>query len=476
MISTRRLLAFLALRPIANSAYQFPRNLYKSIGFSSFCKTFMTDSSSSSGSPVLDREVFNSEFELIALKIPAKQCTNFLKTFKNYLWERPRMKKILNIDGEDDNRLLLLSKDKIKSDIDIPIDLKDFITSYNGIITSHNMKLGYENLTVDEVLKYYFPERDDTPGAFEQVGHLAHMNLRPEYLSYKHIIGQVIIDKLPHIKTVVNKLGNIDTKYRTFPMELLAGDDNYNVSLRESGAKFTFDFRSVYWNSRLQMEHFRLIKIIRDSAVSTSSSKKTIVADLMCGIGPFAIPLAMGGLVVHANDLNPASYEYLLKNSQQNKCTSKLIPYNLDARAFVLDLVENDIGFDHAPMNLPQTATDFLDIFIGLKTRYKDSTNYRVPRIHVYAFATADDVIDDVRQRCAKIMRIKEEELPSSAVKGHIVRDVAPKKLMVCLSFDLPDIVADSEPLSLDELQIVSSNRGKHLRDDGDDVVSSNKK
>jgi hypothetical protein len=38
------------------------------------------------------------------------------------------------------------------------------------------------------------------------------------------------------------------------------------VSLAESNARFTFNFRDVYWNSRLQMEHHRLVDIIRRTA------------------------------------------------------------------------------------------------------------------------------------------------------------------------------------------------------------------
>ena len=51
-------------------------------------------------------------------------------------------------------------------------------------------------------------------------GHLAHLNLRPEALPFKNVIGQVILDKNPTIKTVVNKIGNIATEFRTFPMEV----------------------------------------------------------------------------------------------------------------------------------------------------------------------------------------------------------------------------------------------------------------
>jgi len=75
----------------------------------------------------------------------------------------------------------------------------------------------------------------------------AHLNLNDEYLPYKHIIGQVLLDVCAYIqiiligsltnvvqknkviKTVVNKLNSIDTTFRFFKMELLAGEPNYIV-------------------------------------------------------------------------------------------------------------------------------------------------------------------------------------------------------------------------------------------------------
>lgn len=44
--------------------------------------------------------------------------------------------------------------------------------------------------------------------------------------------------------------GQIETEFRTFPMEVLAGDEDFEVSVKESGATFKFNFRDVYWNSR----------------------------------------------------------------------------------------------------------------------------------------------------------------------------------------------------------------------------------
>lgn len=65
------------------------------------------------------------------------------------------------------------------------------------------------------------------------------------------VSGQVLLDKNKHIQSVVNKTETIDNTYRNFKMELLAGVDDMNVTVKENGCLFQFDFSKVYWNSRL---------------------------------------------------------------------------------------------------------------------------------------------------------------------------------------------------------------------------------
>ena len=108
----------------------------------------------------------------------------------------------------------------------------------------------------------------DVPSRFEVAGHVAHVNLRDEWLPYKHWIGQVLLDKnSPAIKTVVNKVGTIENVYRVLECEIIAGnaDPGWSlVTVREEGCVFDLDFQKVYWNSRLAGEHHRLVKSRED--------------------------------------------------------------------------------------------------------------------------------------------------------------------------------------------------------------------
>ncbi|KAL4162152.1 hypothetical protein PRNP1_002700 [Phytophthora ramorum] len=286
----------------------------------------------------------------------------------------------------------------------------------------------YSYFAVDQVLSELLPKGMDIPSSFETVGHIAHLNLRDNQLPYKNIIGQVILDKNAQIRTVVNKTDNIETKFRTFPMEVLAGDDDMEVEVHESKATFRFNYAEVYWNSRLQQEHLRVIRSIKPHDV---------VCDMMCGIGPFAIPVALNGSKVYANDLNPRSYHYLKENITVNQVEKLVTPYNLDGREFLAKLLGEKKQFTQVLMNLPAIALEFLDAFPGQFDHWEGE----LPYIHCYCFSNADDVKKDVKERAEKIMG---GELDLARTSLHLVRDVAPKKVMVCISFQLPESIAFS--------------------------------
>jgi len=65
------------------------------------------------------------------------------------------------------------------------------------------------------------PLIEEVPSSFEAAGRSAHLNLWEEALPFKYFIGKAILEKnLPMIRLVVNKIGNIENEFPTFPMEI----------------------------------------------------------------------------------------------------------------------------------------------------------------------------------------------------------------------------------------------------------------
>lgn len=61
---------------------------------------------------------------------------------------------------------------------------------------------------------------------------------------------QVLLDKNPRLRTVVNKVGSIGNEYRVFDMELLAGEGDTVTEVRQHGLRFRLDFARVIEGGR----------------------------------------------------------------------------------------------------------------------------------------------------------------------------------------------------------------------------------
>uniref|UniRef100_A0A6B2LHN2 SAM-dependent methyltransferase TRM5/TYW2-type domain-containing protein n=1 Tax=Arcella intermedia TaxID=1963864 RepID=A0A6B2LHN2_9EUKA len=216
------------------------------------------------------------------------------------------------------------------------------------------------------------------------------------------------------------------------PMELIAGEDNTMVTLTESGCTFRFDFKNVFWNSRLENEHRRLISLCKPGE---------IICDVFAGVGPFAVPLARKGSIVYANDLNEHCYNALLENAKANLTSRKisnLKAYCLDGREFLQTAV-NEIcctqkkAINHIFMNLPKTAFEFLDVLIGLFPEDIDT----LPIIHCYCFANGPDHKQDATQKVHSILKFQVDPL-----QLYQVRVTSADCIEYCATFRLPKEIA----------------------------------
>ncbi|THH08356.1 hypothetical protein EW145_g2768 [Phellinidium pouzarii] len=379
---------------------------------------------------------------------------------------------------------------------DLAVEALEYLENEGATFLTHTIDFTYDYWTHDEIIHAALPEElcDGSPTGFATTGHIAHLNLNDEYLPYKYIIGQIIMDKNLRIRTVVNKLNNIHEQFRFFEMELVAGEPDFVVEHLETDCRFTFDFREVYWNSRLHTEHERL--------VSQFEPQDGIVADVMAGVGPFAVPAAKKGCAVFANDLNPNCEKWLRKNVTDNHVSVNLRVFCEDGRDFIRASFKrahgepfppyagkklskrqekeerkrrqdvapertNSSGPDialsdkpirnriaHFVMNLPDTAIEFLDAFRGVfKTAERELSGLyeMMPVVHCHCFTRYLDAVDakvDIRKRVEKALGGELEDATVHFVRLCTVNASPYFIASIMLPFPLPRVLS---PISCDD-------------------------
>ena len=118
-------------------------------------------------------------------------------------------------------------------------------------------------------------------------------------------------------------------------------------------------------------------------------------------------------------------------------------------RRIAMKTIARPKTFSHYVMNLPSSATTFLDSFIGLyhgqEQLFTPHTQTKLPMIHVHCFSTKSE---GNKQEEIKICQDISDHLGHKISPGDEelliwdCRDVAPDKRMFCASFRLPPEVA----------------------------------
>ncbi|KAI5946294.1 tRNA (guanine(37)-N(1))-methyltransferase isoform X1 [Manis javanica] len=390
------------------------------------------------GMTKLDRTAFKKKVTIPVLKVRKEIVSKLMRSLKRAALQRPGIKRVIEDPEDEGSRLIMLDPYKMISDdsfekAELSI-LKQL--NVNSHIAEYNLELTYENFKSEEILRAVLPEGQDVTSGFSRVGHIAHLNLRDHQLPFKHLIGQVMIDKNPGITSAVNKTSNIDSTFRNFQMEVLSGEENMTTKVRENSYTYEFDFSKVYWNPRLSTEHSRITELLKPGDV---------LFDVFAGVGPFAIPVAKKNCTVFANDLNPESHKWLSHNCKLNKVDQKVKVFNLDGKDFLQGPVREELMQQlgplsqekkhsvHIVMNLPAKAVEFLSALKSLLDGPPCSNEF-LPIVHCYSFSKDANPAKDVQQRAGAVLGISLEACSSV----HLVRNVAPNKEMLCITFQIP--------------------------------------
>jgi tRNA (guanine37-N1)-methyltransferase len=373
---------------------------------------------------MVDRSLFVQSQIIQALRVPVSVVGSLLKTqgFSDSLLALRGRRSIVPCPLDPKSHRLILLRDTPHAHL---------LNSNDISVVEYELKTTYDEYNTEEVLRKLIPMEQDPPTSFETIGHIAHMNLRDEFLQYKNLIGEVILDKNAHIRTVVTKTGVLSNEFRTFPMEIIASrgnDDSLVATVNEQKMKLRVDYKNCYWNSRLATERERLMKAF----LSTGPEESRLI-DMCCGIGALACFASRQGIEVYANDLNPSAIDCAKLNAFQNRVDVEFS--NMDAREFVRTLVHEgrlrDKKINHVMINLPEIGVEFIDVFHGLFETEKD-LNGNEFRIYCHIFSRENSP-KDILERIPL-------DLPENVeLKIIHVRDVAPNKIMYSAEFKVPN-------------------------------------
>ncbi|CDW54473.1 TRM5 tRNA methyltransferase 5 [Trichuris trichiura] len=392
----------------------------------------------------LDRGAFRTTVQIYFVEFKTRETLirPILAALKPHILKLPKLKSI-KTDDRNAKKIYLDPQHFHSANVE-DILRKNGLQECEFRIGDELVELNYDNWTAEDIFKAVLPE----PSSFSSyscIGHIAHLNLRENLQPYKMFIGndlenvdilaEVLLDKMPRCKTVINKVDIIENEYRNLKFEHLVGERLYVTRVRENGHVFDLDFSKVYWNPRLGTEHARLV---------SKFAPGDVVFDVFAGVGPFSIPAAAKRCTVIANDLNSDCIAWLQRNCQLNKVSVEA--HSLDGKKFLMDVCpkviasmeesESAFGQVHVVMNLPATAIDFLPSLSGMRSLLgaSNSIAQHIMFVHCYTFCKADDPIAAAKD----VVQEKFSNVPLQSLTVHDVRVVSPFKHMLCVSFILP--------------------------------------
>ena len=232
-------------------------------------------------------ELFSTSVLIPCLRVAQEQVGAVRKPLENMSLKMVGLRPVQTCPDFPAKRLVLLSPSHVTMFKDIVKEpsAEACLSSLDITVNDFTVKsfdLTVQNWTPHELIKAILPEGEEGVSGFSIIGHIIHLNLKEHLEPFKDVIGEALL-LTKQIRTVVNKSSTIDNTYRNFAMELLAGEEDFQVSctvnlqrfnlteifstqialpqkvcVKENGCSFEFDFSKVYWNPRLSQEHSRI--------------------------------------------------------------------------------------------------------------------------------------------------------------------------------------------------------------------------
>lgn len=252
--------------------------------------------------------------------------------------------------------------------------------------------------------------------SFDSLGNIAVIEIPKELEKKEKLIGKTIIESNKNIKTVCKIAGKHKGKYRTQPIKIIAGEKNFIADYRESGCKFVFDARKVFFSPRLSNERLRISKQIK---------KDEVVGCFFAGAGPYPIVFAKNSEMkkAFAVELNPFAVKFMKKNIELNKCENKIEVLEGDVNRIAGTKLKNLC--DRIVMPMPHGGENFLKQ--TLKALEKNGV------IHFYQVLEKENAFETAIARAEK--ECSKQKRKFVLLDKRIVRPFSARKVQVVIDF-----------------------------------------
>lgn len=150
------------------------------------------------GMKTLDYDLFKKIVQIPYVMVNTNQIANVRKVLQPFYLKMPNFKPVVADDSVQDLHQIFLDPD-LYTERDIEAKLKQIESSLIPIssqeptkyVAFRELTLEYKHFNQQTIFRAIFPSEVDTISGFSIIGHIIHLNLRDEVLSYKHLIGQV---------------------------------------------------------------------------------------------------------------------------------------------------------------------------------------------------------------------------------------------------------------------------------------------
>jgi tRNA (guanine37-N1)-methyltransferase len=258
------------------------------------------------------------------------------------------------------------------------------------------------------------------PRAIDFVGDIAIIEIPPQLVNHKQIIGEALLKAHKQTSTVLAKSGAVEGVYRTRDFEVIAGAEKTATVYREYGCIYYVDVAKAYFSPRLSTEHNRVASQVKDGET---------VVDLFAGVGPFAIPIAKKhkNVRVYAVDVNPDAVALLKRNVAVNRAEKQVVPVLGDARQVVKEQLSGKA--DRVIMNLPETALEFVDAAC-------EALKPEGGIMHYYGFVKASNPLETAEVRLTEAVSRNSRQV-NNFLLAKTVREVAPYTWQVVVDAEI---------------------------------------